>query len=92
MTEESQEQVQPSTPPIRTHFSLESHLIDKRVSAVNFQYTSIDQVMIMDLDAYNYISANLFDGMGTEEQEVQTLDLQERQQVFREEFLSSMLY
>jgi hypothetical protein len=92
MTEETQEQVQASTPPIRTHFSLESHLTDKRASTVSYQYSSIDQVMIMDLDAFNYISAYLFEGMGTEEQEVQTLDLHERQQVFKEEFLSSRVF
>jgi hypothetical protein len=75
---------------VKQKFTLD-HLVQKdaRAASSSPAITSLDQLMIMDLDVYNYISAFLFDGMGTEEQSVQTLDIVEKQQVFRNELLSS---
>ncbi len=75
---------------VKQKFTLD-HLLQKDARAgTNSQaITSLDQLMIMDLDVYNYISAFLFDGMGTEEQSVQTLDITEKQEVFKNELLSS---
>ena len=55
----------------------------------DYSATSLESVIIMDLDAYNYISAFLFEGMGTEEMNLQTLDNNQRQALFREDLLKS---
>ncbi|KAJ3322936.1 hypothetical protein HDV06_002595 [Boothiomyces sp. JEL0866] len=51
--------------------------------------SNIESVLVMDLDAYNYISAFLFEGMGTEEAEIQSMDLGQRQQLFRNHLLQN---
>ncbi|KAJ3262503.1 hypothetical protein HK103_000032 [Boothiomyces macroporosus] len=51
--------------------------------------TNIESLLVMDLDAYNYISAFLFEGMGTEEAEIQSMDLGQRQQLFRSYLLQN---
>ncbi len=76
---------------VKTRFTLDTLIQkDARVNGGGTTTTSLDQLMIMDLDVYNYISAFLFDGMGTEEQSVQTLDIAEKQEVFKSELLSSI--
>ncbi|KAI8896593.1 hypothetical protein BC833DRAFT_597009 [Globomyces pollinis-pini] len=49
----------------------------------------VDSLLLIDLDAYNYISAFLFQGMGTELFQVQTMDLQQRQNLFRNDLLAN---
>ncbi|KAJ3276335.1 hypothetical protein HDV01_004958 [Terramyces sp. JEL0728] len=43
----------------------------------------IESLQVMDLDAYNYISSFLFEGMGTEEAEVQGMDMAQRTELFK---------
>jgi hypothetical protein len=76
---------------ILLRFSLQDFIIDQRSTTHSFQYTSIDQVMIMDLDAYNYISSVLFESIGTVEPILSSLSPNEKKKVFKQEFLSSMV-
>jgi hypothetical protein len=72
----------------------EEHLVDytenyKKRSFPDYGKTDLDAALMMDLEAYNYISAFLFEGMGTNEEFTEAMDIAERQQVFKEDFLSS---
>ena len=76
---------------VKTNFEQE-HYHESKKSSV-FAYTpgvpSLDELLVMDLDAYNYISAYLFEGMGTEEDFVEELDLDNNLAIFRKELLKS---
>ncbi|KAI8896772.1 hypothetical protein BC833DRAFT_596291 [Globomyces pollinis-pini] len=60
-----------------------------RPKYINYAETSADMILLMDLDAYNYISVFLFQGMGTEDSQTETLDLHERLEIFRDDLLSN---
>lgn len=51
--------------------------------------SSIEALHLMDLDAYNYLSGFLFEGMGTEEVAVMQLDVSAKLDVFRAELIAN---
>jgi hypothetical protein len=66
------------------------HLTTKKRGAyvsTDHSAVSVDSNLIMDLDAYNYISAFLFEGMGTDENP--NMDIPERQKIFRQDFVQN---
>jgi hypothetical protein len=82
------ELTQVKTVKVLADFEIE-HARESSKTVVPSSNIAIDDVLLMDLDAYNYISAFLFEGMGTEEENVQALSLSEKQVAFRKELLRS---
>ena len=84
MTEDAQ-------PQIKTSFQQEHSIESKKPSVFHSRNSipAIDELQIMDLDAFNYISAKLYDGAGVAEDNIEDLDASSLEAMFKRELLKS---